>query len=70
MKPKMIGTINGRIPCKAKFNGKPFDFDGTLRGLDNAARAAGATDGDTISAEFCNDYRDYVMSAESWPTRN
>jgi hypothetical protein len=52
MKPPKLGTINGYISSIAKVNGKPFDFDGTCKGLTIAALKAGAKVGDIIHANY------------------
>ncbi len=51
-KPVAPGTINGFVAMKASLYGVPFGFDGTVRGLTIAARAAGAKVGDRIESEF------------------
>jgi hypothetical protein len=67
--PKMIGTVNGFSVSPAKFGRKAFTFDGTIKGLTNAALAAGAAAGDTVRANFGGGMTAYVISATPWDSR-
>ena len=60
-KPKMIGTVNGFCASPAKFGRKTFIFDGTTRGLVNAAKANGAKVGDTVRANFGGGFKSMTL---------
>jgi hypothetical protein len=59
--PKMIGTINGFSASPAKIGRKSFMFDGTTRGLVNAARANGAKAGTKVQANYGGGFKSYVI---------
>jgi hypothetical protein len=65
----MIGTVNGFSVSPAKIGRKAFTFDGTIKGLTSAARAAGAAAGDKVQANFGGGMASYVIAATPWDLR-
>lgn len=59
--PKMVGTINGYVLCKAKFGRKAFEFDGSTLGLVKKAVALGAKVGDTVKADFGGGFKGLTL---------
>lgn len=60
-RPRMIGSIGCRSVSPAKFGRKAFTFDGTTRGLVQAAYHAGARAGDTVRANYGAGLRPYIL---------
>lgn len=68
-RPPALGTVNGFSVCSAKFGRTAFTFNGTVRGLTDAAVAAGATVGSRLSANFGVGASDCTMTAAPHDSR-
>ena len=67
--PKMIGTVNGFVLCRARLGRKPFTFNGTIKGLTLSALAAGAKPGATVYASFGGGERPYTIEPTPYDLR-
>lgn len=64
-----LGTVNGYMPQRATFKGKPFTYNGTTRGLERAAIALGAVAGDEVTTHVLSD-RTYRLEFNRHVTTN